>query len=464
VSSFLAIFVAMVVMRVVFGGSDTARGLREPPGWVAAVVIMWLLGLISLVGAIATSAEGAHWAWPVVLWSGAVYLLTPWLLARCVAIPLGLPRLAWVLGRVAHFSWRGRVRSGAVVAACLAIRRPPSDRLLGWLERRLSPDQMGGAGALALGFLAAHRGDGEAARDLLRGARFYDRAVTPRLASRLLCSWGVAEAAQRGDWRRVLTLARRPGPRTRRVRRLGRVAAALSGLPDAGRFSVSARLQLDLLVTWRPAERRLLRRALRGLDAGPTAQVEPAAPGWVARAQAWDHQLGALQASEQWAARAAALGVAQPETAVEALREEVVRDLAVEARAAPLPQGERLTEVALEVLDRLAEERFEPLEQACAALRDRVGRGERVPMEAELREWAQIRRLYERAAALGPGHQRSAMHVAHGAVCDQAVWLYNHHDVRRTANAMMRWLLEIAIAGAAADLIDLQQRNLNCRV
>ncbi|WP_437997515.1 hypothetical protein WMF26_43310 [Sorangium sp. So ce185] len=439
-------------------------------------------------------------------------LFGPWLAARHVFIPLGLPRAAYGAARRSLFAWPADPRGGAALAAAWALcrARRPDPEAEAWVSELLDRDaaappgagaaamrraSLGGAGVAAGAMLAAYRGDQEGARLLFESVRTLDPRACPREARRVAAGWLAAEAASRGDWPAVLERAREGGGRALSL--LGAVAARLLGeAPAPG--------ALELWLRWLAAPHRratlpLVRRALAAGEGAPPPQPEEPEPCAAKVAEgdlwsravllhatmllrprgkvsgddlrrlggAWDAALDDERAQAELRERAQLLGASGAQAALGPLSRAVEEDLAAALRAARVPREawDDLGGTIGRTRRRLRDELLSEVELACDALRRRVDEKRELPALSEWREWISLRAQYEAAAALaGAEFRRLAFPKVHADVCHAAVWLFNARKERAIANAMFRWLLAEAEALEDARLAGLQRGNVGCGV
>ncbi|WP_437333946.1 hypothetical protein [Sorangium sp. So ce394] len=447
--------------------------------------------------------------WCALLLAPLALLLAPWLVARGVLIPLGLPRAAYFVAWLSDWTWRADRRGGAALAAAWALcrARRPGAAVEAWVGERIERAGAGpapsstsavplrGAGIAAGAMLAAHRGDVEGARALFDSVAGLDERACPREARRVAAGWLAAEAASRGDWPAVLERAREGGGRALAL--LGAVAARLLGeAPAPG--------ALELWLRWLAAPHRratlpLVRRALAAGEGAPPPQPEEPEPCAAKIAEgdlwsravllhatmllrprgkvsgddlrrlggAWDAALDDERAQAELRERAQLLGASGAQAALGPLSRAVEEDLAAALRAARVPREawDDLGGTIGRTRRRLRDELLAEVELACDALRRRVDEKRELPALSEWREWISLRAQYEAAAALaGAEFRRLAFPKVHADVCHAAVWLFNARKERAIANAMFRWLLAEAEALEDARLAGLQRGNVGCGV
>ncbi len=472
---------------------------------------LWILELRELAGAI-VDRDGLGMLRALAMVSLTTPVLFPWLITRTLLIPFGRAKLAWLITRMSFWNWRGDVRSGAVIAASLAILRradQPSE-LIAWAEAKrdaTAPRQnpvrwkSGGATIVASGLLAAARGDIRSARRLLASASELVVESWPRRAVQVASEWLCAEAIERGDWRQVEFVARTSQVGSRMLELLASVAARLTGVAPLPRDLI-LRLQW-LLAPRRRATRPLLAAALatpttpkprderriRPLEPAYSSDVlDQAGPLGLALAlhvellrqplealhakqliqvgQAWDHALASEALDRLLRERALVLG-SRSDQALRTLIDEVEADLAERIRAARLPlaglgECEGLVE---RVVRRMHADLLDALEIATSAFEARIDARRELPAIDEWQSFLALREQHADAIALaGPDLRRLAFTQLHGPICSLAVWLWNDRSERALGNAIFQWLLNEAIIVDDAEAIRLQEKNVACGI
>jgi hypothetical protein len=482
------IFMLVFFVRVV-------QTLRESRGQVPSEGFVLLWSLIVLATGVFGMGALLGTLWCVPCFVVGLALLMPWATTRRVLIPLGLARPAYWLAGLAGWTWKHDRDGGSLVAGAWALlyQRAPNREVMDWLSRQRDRQPAFQAShALATGLMAAARGDLTGARALLESVEEIGPQRTPRIFHALAREWLVADAASRGQWARVVTLARGARAATPSVRLLGKIGGHLDASQPA---TTSA---LSLWWSWLVAPHRrhtlaLVRRAARASVAatGPGAapvhalttslqpdphtdaltthvavlcgQVGPShAVALRYLAHAWDRALTSPDTGRAILQRAAALGARNGARALAALTETVARDLADMARAYELPVAawSRDSHSLREAERLLREQLIAEVELAFDALRDRVDQNRNLSAMDEWREWLSLRALHRRAASLGGFDLRRLVfpHV-HNVACKMAVWLWNERREYFLANAMFHWLLQEAVAVGDAEAIELQRRN-----
>lgn len=412
----------------------------------------------------------------VALMAVVLVLAVPWPLALAVAVPLGWPRTAYVLARLSTVrARRDPVGLAMVVAARAASRQAQVDRAVqAWIVGRRKKRPVTPGMVMALGLLAASRGDREEARHFLDVLPLFDARVADPTVVRWSREWLVAEAAQRGAWAEVEERAGKLGPTTPAIEWLGAVAQRLLGSAEGPSDD-----RLELL--WRKVAGRarttwLHERALRtqaprkhdeplpddpveaALQADLRLQASPSADRLDRSARCWEAALPTLE--DQVRDRAIALGSHQPDRAVARFREQVSERL----QAASEHTGTAVPAVG-GLSARAGGQRREALlrsvELAARALEQRLERGGVLPAPDELREWLALKSLIAEVEQLGGVEMlRVAFRPVYGPCCTLSVRLYNDDNEPWLSNAMTRWLLHLAHRAGDQRAVALQTKNL----
>lgn len=465
---------------------------------------------------------GRFGPWAVVVWSmvviGTVYSLVvpiaapvvfvvlaffavPWLVAKLVLIPLGLPRLAYWLTRTSDVVFRLDPHGGAAVAAGWALcrQRPMDEESAEWLANKLAEQApLRGAGVLASGLLLAARGDLAGARVLVGAVADIDERVCPPEAKRLASSWLAADAAARGDWTRVAGLGQT-------LDQGGRLTWLLSAIGQSLLLEPMAPGKLGLWIRWAIAPHRratlpLVHRALAALD-GTFIETEEEAPIAPAAAegggdairtalslhasvltrpsaalrpedvravgQAWDAALFDKATERMVLERALVVGASNASAVLGRMRATVEDDLSAVVLASDMrledlhDQGEMATRIRARLRDHLLTE----VEAASDAIKRRVDQKQTLPAPDEWREWANLRAVYERGVRrAGNELRRLAFVKVYPDACSFAVWLYNDRHQRPLGNAIFRWLLAEATALDDTRAVALMTKNVACGI
>jgi hypothetical protein len=477
------------------------------PLWLREILILW-----RSLGEAAWGEAGVA----ALLVALTTPVLFPWWVTRTLLIPSGRVRLAYYACRMSFWQWRGDVRGGAVIAACLALLRrggaasgdhAEASELSTWLEQKrdaASPPQnpvrwkSGGAAIVATGLLAAARGQREQARRLLASASELVIESSPRRAITIANEWLCGEAIERGDWRQVEFVARTSPVDSRLLGLLAALGARVSGI---------APLPNDLVVRvrWLVAPRRratwplvaaalaepptLRRRARTHAPLQVPAAAAAASPLVDALAlhaallrrppttlapeqlvqvgEAWDLALARDTLDRHLRERALVLAT-QPERALHSLIADVERDFTELVRKAKLSAAklERKDEGLLaRVVRRLHRELLDELEVAVQAFESRVDARRALPAMDEWQSFLALREQHAELVALGGAElRRLAFTQLHGPVCSLAVWLWNERSERALGNAMFQWLLNEAIIVDDAEAVRLQEKNVACGI
>jgi hypothetical protein len=406
-------------------------------------------------------------------------------LVRHVLVPLGWPRASfWV----AHVATVRDSDAFALACAAWAHTARPTPRSEAWITaRRDRRSPLGDSEIVVTAWMAAARGDVEAARSLLRSL---DHVVEYHPEVRELASeWLACDAAERGAWHELVTDAETArAPATALTFLLEGVAHARVGSPRApsslelrARWLLAPhRRQTRALIVAPPVtaapvssdcvepavERELLPlpRAidahLRGVDVANQAALDQAVHAWDAALV--DH------ATRMWLAqRAVELG-APLGAADRALREvttaaadELARVAEVGALGSPASRGP----VGDALARRLRHGRLDALEAAFTRWGDRRRRNElRAPID-EWRELMALRTAYDEAThAGGLELRRLAFPHAYATGSHMAAWLWNARKEYVASHAISAWLLAEALAVGDAEAIELCTRNVALRV
>ncbi|MCK6545855.1 hypothetical protein L6R52_08300 [Myxococcota bacterium] len=425
----------------------------------------------------------------------ATLAVAPFVVARRVFVPLGMPRLAvWLSGIPVIASPEDPDGGRALLGAWALLRaRGAGDQTIAWIESMLGRARpLRGASIAASALLHAKRSDLDGARALFESLELLDPRVVPKTALEVAREWRAADAAARGAWDELVELAAR-APSTRTVHLLGLVARHLVG------DEISPR---RLWLAWALAPRRtrtfaFVQRALarpRGvaaIDHAPPrislADDERTAVFAVMRFHAalaargaddvapddlvhlatlWHGALDELGRSDGVVARAAALGVERWEHTLRELARQAQTELTELVRKSSRPL-DTLPKDAPELLDRarrtVRSELLTEIELAAEALARRAREGRALPGHDEWREWNEHRQTIERALARG-GHDvlRLAQPVVDRGVGAFAVWLYNPRHEHAMGNAIFRWLVSLAERAGDEEAITRGRRNVDC--
>ncbi len=455
--------------------SSRAQSTRRAEARLAATV--FALALLAIGALLALERGATEPLVPMAALTGvALVALHPWLAVRWVFIPLGLPRLAVVVGRLGGHPWVRDPEGGKVLSGVLAqLRRPVDPDMHAWLRGRLRRGPLRGAGLVAAGLLAADGGDRATARALLSSLDDLDPDLSPPLARRIALDWLVADAVRSGDWARVLTLVEdHPAP-SRTLRLMIALARHHRGQShDAGlvwRAWLEAPRRRHTLALVRgalaaPAHRCApelspveLGPMLAANDGGPPpaqalalhmeALVDADAPGAAERldrlGRAWDQAMDDFGFRGHVRRRAEALRCTTlGEKVMSQFHRDVCEDVArlmtesgVRADAAGPSvtvrrAGHHMHESALTDLDRAAEIVDGP-------------RPEYATVDHVLQQWLswlEVRRRYQAVARVSsPELRKEAYEIVEIHLRQLMAWLWNDLGERGLANAISSWLL-----------------------
>lgn len=443
-----------------------------------------------MILALDLSALAPYVAWPTLI--PLLILLFPWPIVRYVVIPLGMPRVAYVLTHFAFVTWAGRTRSGAVVAAAWAALRSRRDQrdFLDALEVLLSKRRLGVAEVTAFGLIAAKRGRLDDARLLLASADELAKNQPPTLARAIAAEWVVADAASRGDWSRAARVGRCKDlfARTRVTRLIGDVAARLTGEEEVPPWKLWLRWSMAPHRIW---TRALVERAAKQAPGSASKEVRPepvvlpvdddpfvrAMTLHVALlrrpkealldddlfrlARTWDEALAEANLAHRSSERALQLGAPASNRALAQLADDVQADLVALARGAGVPLDRDAGPTLEGAKKKLRDSALSELELAASALDHRVHEKRKLPAVDEWREWLVLRERAEAAFRLGGARlHRLGFSALHSPVCALAVWLFNERDENHAAHAIFHWLLTQAEAVDDLDAVRLQQGNV----
>ena len=420
----------------------------------------------------------------------AAYLLFPAWIARVVLAPLGFVRLAYFTAWLSRVEWRRDKPGGpALIAAWgLAQQEKPWPSSIAWLERKLgsSKSALQGSGVVAFGLLEAAKGRLEPARDWLDSVLMFDPRVAPPQVRLVAAEWLAADAAARGDWKRVKAIASNPKwPGSRTLTLLGALAGRMTG--DA--LPTNAGLWLWwLLAPRRFWTFRFVRQAAarHGQPATPEAALpappaaldpmaratfltlalkthaSPSAGSVVEVARAWEAALS-NDARSKLFTRATLIGGGEPDAAIEE-----VRQLVEEALGPLLPEklqgvSGTLPSLLVAAAQTRKDALFSQLEERMNQLEARKVGNKELPQLEEWRAVLSLRAIYRQACAAGSEGDHS---LAHSIIRDKfvnfGVWLYNVRVEKPVGNAIFRMLEAEAVALGDTDAEKLNKKNAAC--
>ncbi len=469
-------------------------------GRSAAFVLVWLfvwpLWLALLWGSLVVEWNAIAFGIAVVL----TPLVLPWALTRFVAIPLGLPRVAYALAHLADWTWGRDRKGGALIAATLAARGArrfgsPKDRA--WVKAKLQASELlsaGGVVALALDADADDNAD-DVAR-LLATLASFDPRVVPKTARHIAAELTLVRHLARGDVDAALAVDVGGVFGARAGRFLQACAARTAGRARTGGLD-----DLHLRVLWLLAPRRrralpLLRAALSptstkapepdattptstptatatstssgalpaalALHVATTTKAHPSVDEVAALAAAWGPAIDAATAQLQ--ARARELGVVDVDGVARDVEGTVIAALVglverLDLRAVDVHVLPALLQIAIE---EVRGRRLDALEIAGLGLRQRAEAATDLAPVDELREFAAVQALYDDVARTGADARSLAYDSVQWTVCEIAVRLWNVRHEHRIGNAMFRWLLAEATALGDTRGVETQTSNVKC--
>ena len=439
---------------------------------------------------------------------GLTPVCVPWPLVRAVAIPFGLPRVAWVFSFFADWTWGRDRRGGALLAAALAARRQVQRRSaaaaageLAWVRTKLQKTELVGAAAVvAAAFVKDIDGDRAGADALLAVFPHFDPRVVPKTARHLvierqmlhaLADDDLAAIAQVGDAAVGLSLLGRfLRAACRRIvgieaRSLGsdlRLRALWLLTPRRRRALPLLRRALNSDTTVESVERERLRREASAAATTPTTatttaasplplaltlhvaatQKTPTLAEVSALATAWDPAL--KEACCDLSARARVLGVHDVDGVVRGVEETVTEALASLVATLDLSTVNvaSLPPLLQRALDDVRSRRLDALEIAASGLRHRAESTTDLAPIDELREFAAVKELADEVIRSGDDGRALAYDAIHWTLCEIAVRLWNVRAEHRLGNAMFRWLLSEATALEDTRGVETQTANVKC--
>jgi len=493
-----AILAIILIVRVVMA----AQRRNEPPavkdpwrlrvGYLTFTVVILLPLTVSLW---IQALDGSYVLGPLAL-LGLMFCF-PWLTARWVFIPLGMPRSAAFFSHLSGLGWRADAPGGSALAAAWALLRArhPTDADRTYVETKATSQTapLRGAGLVAVGLRAAARGDTASAREVIRSSLLLDPRVYSKRAQRLAQSWLLSDAALRGGWRDIVGLHddwqnTRHGPgalaaffRASALRLLrnghapGKPMLLLRWLWARKWYATYPLLRR----AWQPAFSRKLQKAARpgtadtapltyalGLSAALMHTPSDEQPHALARAAwAWETALKAPGVLAWVGVRASELKPRDGNFSLDSFHQQVEQTLATFALEHHLPlEKARPRSALLEAITvRAREELLQRLEAATEALRQRLAEKRALRSEDEWRAFVSIWRQCEDLRALGGEEaRRFAFEASHAPVCNLGAWLFNERDERTLANGMFRWLLTEADAVGDDEDRRRYRKNVDC--
>ncbi len=365
---------------------------------------------------------------------------------------------------------------GSMIERALALHwprpAPDPEATAARLEAQLAETAaLNAARVAAAGLVAAYRGRLEEARSLLGIVDGFDR-YNDAGASRLAFQWLAADAADRADWRYALDLGSSHGDQDPSGQL--RFFAALAGwhlrLPEQLVSPLELRQMADGMPDVANAQALVTAATHQG---GPVPQQLPH-DGLLSRAVAmhtvvratpasrlqtrdlkelaalWDRVLRSRAIRRHITQRAAALGATVTAGALlERLAETVRSDLS----ATLLSGSVQLSEVADGERDGILGGLIDALEmRLCAeldismvALTERLDAGRELTLLGECHQWLSLRRQVDRLGRLcGASGRLVAFNTVYPQVGQWSIDLWNSRKAHSLANAMFRWIAELA--------------------
>ena len=394
----------------------------------------------------------------------AGYLL-PGVALDIVVVPLGWPRVAYYIARIA---WPlGFTDSDAVVAcyySARAINSKGDARFLPKLEARLSktkPKDMHGGGVVAMGLIALAKGELGKAHHLFRVAHALSSRFISRGTRGIARDYLVVDAASSGAFRTAIELGESQKPRLRWAYFVARASQRI--LQDA---SAPSNFKLWIYYLLAPRRRRTYSLLRRALDAAPkpTSQGSPS-PGDLPGA------LSALASALQNASRidtpvlneiVARIDAELTDPKTHALIERrllglnsnegvdaVLGRFRTELVALVVPSIERsdalrggvpLTPTLDDAFSEARRTAFRELSAQCKDYRRRTEDEDGLDADVEWRLWADFRALAERVLRIDPGAEQEVFAETFIPICNFAVLQHNTYKALALAHSMYSWL------------------------
>lgn len=382
---------------------------------------------------------------------------------------LGAVRAAWLVDRIAlgGTSWREAPATGALAAARALMVRP-SEAGARFVERCVERQyDVPMTGIAAHGLVALARGRRDDARSLF--SALHRSIHAPAGLRRLAADALAADAAARGDWDRIRTLAPPRGPSARLLRAL-----------SASAEEPSTRARLHMLAAWCVAPNR--RRTWRLLRRPLPKFVATSAPGFlggyrdvlatpahalraadvIRAAQELDALRGSRDAAAQLARRAMALdATGDVDTLLDDLLGGLEGDLVAHVATSPVELAQASGETYEAIRHRVHTERRDRVEPLLATLAARTRERRDLPERDEWIAWGHVlevvilaRRGQEHADAL------TLNALAHARLEAWAVRMVNARGMRMLAREVFTLLAMLAKEAAHDDAWRRSERNI----
>ena len=470
-----------IVVRVVMIASRTPRLNRTDSLAQIYVGMVWTTAIFASV-AIGFGALVRSW-WVLLTLILLVPLVFPWALVQRVCIPRGWVKASYALTRMTTLAWQQDRAGGAAFAAAWALTHqvPPNPEDRRWIEDRVGRQPvLTAAGMAALGLVAATRGASDEARAFLGSVVMFDEGIADDILLKHTLDWLVGDAAARGDWSRVVSVARHHPEVSAQAHLLigiGQRAIADPAAPSQqalwaqyNQLPPGDRPDRDLLTELQrpappPVDPDRATDTTDPLEAALSAHIalvedpDPDPAHLVRVAQAWDRALDQL--SRPLSIRAAELGVrrADPRGAVV---QQIEAALAAVVQIHQIPLAELPADGILgRAVAQRREDLLSTIELAAERMQQRIDAEQWLPVADEARAWTRLADLYLAGVAAGGDEVRRLLfRVVYHPLCTLSVELYNHRSQRWLSNAITRWLLREARLAEDSRAIELQERNL----
>jgi hypothetical protein len=394
----------------------------------------------------------------------ACYLL-PGVALNIVVVPLGWPRVAYYIARIA---WPlGFTDSDAVVAcyySARAINSKGDTRFLPKLEARLSqtkPKDMHGGGVVAMGLVALAKGEIEKTHQLFSVAHALSSRFISRGTRAIARDYLVVDAASSGAFRTAIELGQSQKPRLRWAYFVARASQRI--VQDPGAPS-NFKLWISYLLA--PRRRRTYSLLRRALDASPK-QPSNEAPSATNLAEALAALASALRnpsridtpALNEIVARIdAALTDAKTDALIERrllgfnsnesvdavlgrFRSELIALLVPSIeRSDALRGGVPLSSTLDDAFNEARRSVFRELSAQCKDYRRRTEDEDGFDADVEWRLWANFRATAERVLRIDPGANQEVFAETFIPICNFAVLQHNTYKALALAHSMYAWL------------------------
>lgn len=484
---------------------NTGGGAPRPPAPKPITRGSAGTGIDGLAVVVWVCCAGPALALPFALASGDAVAITfctmswvftfPWLTARRVFAPLGLPRFAYYTANFSRYTWLHDKPGGPALAAALALVHDdkPSLKSIAWIEKKLteSKSALHPSGVAALALLEAAKGQYDTARAMFESLLQFDKRLLPKAVKKVAACWLASDAAARGDWEKVIQIATTNTlPYSRMVALLAACARRALGKPDAPG-------NVTLWFSWLWAPRRIWTfmfvRSIAGRKVKPAAAVGapvlaplPNEAGPVAAvlhrhlsvrlrggkieaaelkqlAHDWETVLASDKTLLQVADRCAALSGGDVDVTLGKVRELLESELAKLSERAKGTTGGEAPSLLRGGMSQRRDELFERLERLMASMDRRKQEKRGLDMPSEWRECVMVRSLYaELVQDVDLNERHAVFSVVRDRFVNYAVWMYNDRAERGVANAVFRFLWTEAVSVGDEASAKLNQKNAEC--